>query len=84
MLANFCHALSHPVRLQLIQILAHQPGCVCGEVIEIGSFSQATILTHLRSLKQAGFVVGDVEGPNRCYQLNTETLEQFKRMVERL
>lgn len=84
MLASLCNALSHPVRLQLVQVLATQSGCICGEVIEIGSFSQATILTHLRFLKRSGFIQGEVDGPNRCYQLNADTLDTFKRLVERL
>jgi ArsR family transcriptional regulator len=81
MLARFCEILSHPTRLELIKVLARQSDCICGEVIEIGSFSQATILTHLRSLKQAGFIQGEVDGPTRCYQLNSDMLETFKRLV---
>ena len=56
MLANLCKALSHPVRLQILKILAAQADCICGDVIEVGAFSQATVLNHLRALQQAGFV----------------------------
>lgn len=84
MLANLCEALSHPVRLDLLRILATQSDCICGDVIKIGSFSQATVLHHLRTLQRAGFVQGDLEGQKRCYQMNPERLQMFKRMVAML
>ncbi|MEL6385521.1 MAG: helix-turn-helix domain-containing protein [Cyanobacteria bacterium J06626_18] len=84
MLAHLFQALSHPVRLQLLKILSTRADCICGEVIEIGSFSQATVLKHLQALQQAGFVQGSLDGPNRCYWINSETLQLFKQMVERL
>lgn len=84
MLAHLCQVLSHPVRLQLLKILARQDACICNDVIALGSFSQKTILEHLKVLQQAGFIQGTVDGPRRCYQLNTETLQLFKRLVETL
>ncbi len=84
MLASFFDALSHPVRLQIVQILKSQSDCVCGEVLKIGSFSQSTILNHLRFLRRVGLIQGEVDGPNRCYCLNSNTLDTFKRMVARL
>lgn len=84
MLSQLCNALSHPVRIQLIQILSTSSTCLYREVIEVGSLSQATVLKHLRSLKQAGFIQGEVDGPHRCYWLNTDMLDTFKRMVNQL
>ena len=84
MLANCFQVLSHPVRLQLLQILSTRSGCICGDVIDIGSFSEATILHHLRALQRAGFIQGELEGRRRCYQLNADMLDTFKRLVERL
>ena len=84
MLANLFKVLSHPVRLQILQILSAQPDCICGSVIEVGSFSESTIVGHLKVLKHAGFIQGEVNGANRCYRLNSETVQMFKHMVERL
>ena len=84
MLTDCFAALSHPVRLQLLKILATQSECICGDVIHIGSFSEATVLTHLRSLKRVGLIQGEVDGPNRCYWLDLNTLETFKRLVASL
>lgn len=84
MLAKFCQALSHPVRLQLLKILATRMDCFCGDVIEVGSFSEKTVLHHLRILHQAGFIQGEVDGPQRCYRLNPDTLQRFKCMIAQL
>lgn len=84
MLANCFAALSHPVRLQLLKILATRSECICGDVINLGSFSEATVLQHLRVLQRAGFIQGELEGRQRCYWLNLDTLDTFKRLVERL
>ncbi|MGD1941099.1 MAG: ArsR/SmtB family transcription factor [Leptolyngbyaceae cyanobacterium] len=84
MLTNCFQALSHPVRLQLLQVLATRPGCICGDVIEIGAFSKATILEHLRVLQRAGFIQGELEGRRRCYQLDSDTFDTFKRLVDQL
>ena len=84
MLTDIFNVLSHPVRIQLLKILSARQSCVCGDVLAVSSFSQATILGHLRELKRVGLVEGEVDGMQRCYQLNAEVLQQFKRMVNTL
>lgn len=81
MLATLCNALSHPVRVQIIKILATQNTCVCGEVLEVASWSPRTILQHMRSLKKAGFISGEIDGSQRCYCLNRERWELFKSLI---
>ncbi|MEM6520186.1 MAG: ArsR family transcriptional regulator [Cyanobacteria bacterium P01_D01_bin.71] len=84
MLSSLRNALAHPVRLQIVQILAKQSDCICSEVLPVGSFSQSTVLQHLRSLQRVGLIQGQVDGPNRCYWLNTDMLNTLKRLVEQL
>ncbi|MGF1515904.1 MAG: ArsR/SmtB family transcription factor [Elainellaceae cyanobacterium] len=83
MLTDIFSALSHPVRLQLLKILSTQRTCFCDDV-EVSSFSKATILEHLRELKRVGLVEGELTGRQRCYQVNADVLQQFKRMVDTL
>ncbi|NER82547.1 MAG: winged helix-turn-helix transcriptional regulator [Leptolyngbya sp. SIO1D8] len=84
MLADLCKVLSHPVRLQLLKILATRGDCICGDVLSVGSFSEATILHHLKALQQVGLIQGNLEGAKRCYQVNSHTLQLFKDLVESL
>lgn len=84
MLTDIFKVLSHPVRLELIKLLATRQSCLCREIPTISSFSKGTILSHLRALKQAGLVQGELEGAERCYQLNADVLQQFKQQVSNL
>ncbi|MGF1536750.1 MAG: metalloregulator ArsR/SmtB family transcription factor [Elainellaceae cyanobacterium] len=83
MLTDMFNVLSHPARLQLLKILSARQSCVCGS-IEVSSFSKATVLAHLRELKRVGLVDGELAGQQPCYQVNTERLQQFKRLVNTL
>ncbi len=83
-LANLCKALGHPARLRILQILLERGTCICGEIVEIMPLSQSTVSEHLRILKQAGWVKGEIEGPRVCYCVDPERLRQFKALVMEL
>ena len=78
-LAEFADALSHPARLQIIRFLATENKCVCGDIVQVVPLAQSTVSQHLKALKEAGLVNGNIEGPCTCYCLNRES---FDRMVE--
>ncbi len=63
-------ALANPIRFRIVQILAKQDACVCGDLVSELPVAQSTVSEHLKVLKDAGIVQGVVEGPNRCYCLN--------------
>ena len=66
-LAGVAKALSHPARVAILEVLASKNVCLCGEVVEEFPLSQATVSQHLKVLKEAGLVQGEVEGPRSCY-----------------
>lgn len=82
--ALICKALGHPARIKIVDYLKKMDRCVCGRIVEILPLAQSTVSQHLKSLKQAGLIRGEVEGLNTCYCLDTEVLEKFKRTVESL
>lgn len=82
--AAVCKALGHPTRLKIIHYLKTIDRCVCGEIVNILPLAQSTVSQHLKILKAAGLIKGDVEGPRTCYCLDTDKIEQFKRMVSGL
>jgi ArsR family transcriptional regulator, arsenate/arsenite/antimonite-responsive transcriptional repressor len=82
-LARIAKALAHPVRVQIVQILRHR-SCVCGDLVDELPLAQTTIWQHLRVLKEAGVIKGEIEGPTVCYSLDTRTLKRFGRLVAEL
>jgi ArsR family transcriptional regulator, arsenate/arsenite/antimonite-responsive transcriptional repressor len=83
-LANACKALAHPVRVRILQHLKEIDRCICGEIVNILPLAQSTVSQHLKNLKEAGFVQGEVEGPCTCYCIDHEFLNQFKEMAKLL
>ncbi len=83
-LAEICKALAHPTRLKIVKYLEQTDRCICGRIVDLFSLAQSTVSQHLKSLKQAGLIRGEVEGLNTCYCLNKEMLEKFKKSIETL
>ena len=83
-LASLARALSHPVRVAIVRHLASRGTCVCGEIVSVLPLAQATVSQHLKVLKQAGLVQGEVDGPRTCYCLEPKTLERFQSLVAEL
>jgi ArsR family transcriptional regulator len=82
-LARIAKALAHPVRVQIVQILRDR-SCVCSDLVDELPVAQTTVWQHLRVLKEAGVVKGEIEGPTVCYCLDTRTLKRFERLVAEL
>lgn len=78
-LAAWAKALGHPARISILKTLAEKKACICGEIVEILPLSQSTVSQHLKALKEANLVQGEVEGVRSCYCLNEE---EFKLMTK--
>ena len=77
-LAATCKALSHPARLEILQTLALRGTCICGEIVDLMPLSQATVSQHLKILKNAGLITGEIDGQRSCYCINTETIRVLR------
>ena len=71
-LASFAKALGHPVRIQIMKILTNQSCCYTGDLTEIIPLAQSTISQHLKALKDAGLIQGEIMPPKVKYCLNKE------------
>ena len=69
-LAAVAKALGHPARVAIVRLLAQRRACVCGELVLELPLSQSTVSQHLKELKAAGLVQGEVDGPRVCYCLD--------------
>jgi len=83
-LAIACKALSHPARLAILNTLALRGACICGEIVDVMPLSQATISQHLKILKNAGLITGEVDGPRSCYCINNKTMGVLREKFGRL
>lgn len=81
-LARLCKALGHPARLAIVRYLAAQRGtCTCGDIVDQLPLAQSTVSHHLKVLKNAGLIVGEVEPPRVCYCLNERAFEELKQAI---
>ncbi|HET9956261.1 MAG TPA: metalloregulator ArsR/SmtB family transcription factor [Polyangiaceae bacterium] len=80
-LANLAKALSHPARVKIVRLLERKNSCICGDLVEELPLAQSTVSQHLKVLKAAGLVRGEVDGPRVCYCIEPRTLRRLKALV---
>jgi ArsR family transcriptional regulator len=83
-LASMAKALGHPVRLKIIRTLDRRDSCVTGDVVLEVGLAQSTVSEHLRILKAAGLVQGEIDGPRTRYCLNRDGLAALKSGIDAL
>lgn len=83
-LAELAKALSHPARIAILQTLAEKQMCICGEIVEVLPLAQATVSQHLKELKAAGLIKGEIEGKKSCYCIDWEAFERMTREMQDL
>lgn len=83
-LAGFARALAHPARVRIISLLLRRDSCVCGEIVDEIPLAQSTVSQHLKVLREAGLIEGEVDGPRVCYWINHASLGRFKDLLLRL
>jgi DNA-binding transcriptional ArsR family regulator len=82
--ARFAKALSHPARLAILETLAEKNSCICGEIVEVMPLSQSTVSQHLKELKDAGIIQGEIQGPASCYCINYINLKKNFELLSKL
>ncbi|MEM9215030.1 MAG: metalloregulator ArsR/SmtB family transcription factor [Cyanobacteria bacterium P01_F01_bin.150] len=83
-IASLCKALGHPARVQILKILIARQSCICGEIVDVMPLAQSTVSEHLRILKKAGLVQGDVDGTRICYCVEPRMLNRLKTLIQLL
>jgi ArsR family transcriptional regulator, arsenate/arsenite/antimonite-responsive transcriptional repressor len=83
-LSLLCKALGHPIRVEIVRILDRRHECGCGDLVDELPVAQSTVSQHLKVLKQAGLILGEVDGARRGYCLNREALARLKALIEEL
>ncbi|MDP3352886.1 MAG: metalloregulator ArsR/SmtB family transcription factor [Flavobacteriaceae bacterium] len=66
-MAKYLKALAHPARILIMKHLASSNICFCGDIVDVLPLSQSTVSQHLKELKNAGLIKGEIEGVKVCY-----------------
>jgi ArsR family transcriptional regulator len=80
-LAGLAKALAHPARVKIARLLARRSTCVCGEIVGELDLAQSTVSQHLKTMKEAGLIQGEVDGPRVCYCISPRVLRRLKALV---
>ncbi|MEX1235543.1 MAG: winged helix-turn-helix domain-containing protein [Roseovarius sp.] len=75
-------ALGHPARLRILRLLARTPGCIGGDIVDAVGLAQSTVSEHLRILRDAGLIEGQIDPPRVCYSLAPGALDTLSALIE--
>jgi len=77
-IARYAKALGHPVRVYILELLSRQSCCYSGDLSEILPVAKSTLSQHLKELKNAGLIQGEIEPPKIRYCINRQNWEEAK------
>lgn len=83
-LAKYAKALAHPARIAILQFLCKQQACMCGDIVEELPLSQSTVSQHLKELKDAGLIKGEIEGAKVCYCIDEKEWQAAQNWLNKL
>lgn len=77
-LAVLAKALAHPARIAILEYLMKVDTCICGDIVNEMPLAQPTVSQHLKELKNAGLIKGNIEGNAICYCINEAGFEKIR------
>lgn len=83
-IAKYAKALSHPARVAILKLLIKRQACICGDIVDELPLSQSTISQHLKELKAAGLIKGEIEGAAVCYCINAKQWQKAQAALSDL
>ncbi|MEG2611869.1 MAG: metalloregulator ArsR/SmtB family transcription factor [Alistipes sp.] len=83
-IALFAKALGHPARVAILTFLAAQESCFFGDIHEVLPITKATVSQHLKELKNAGLIQGEIEAPKVRYCINRANWELARKIFAAL
>lgn len=83
-LARYAKALGHPARIAILKLLAGKATCQCGDIVDELPLSQSTVSQHLKELKEAGLIKGEIEGAKVCYCIDEKEWHAAQNWLNQL
>ena len=83
-LAIIAKAIGHPARIAILEHLLQSNSCICGDLVEELPLSQATVSQHLKALKEADLIKGNIEGTSVCYCINADSWKKAQSVLNNM
>ena len=83
-LAILAKALGHPARIAIIEHILKVNACICGDIVNELPLAQPTVSQHLKELKNAKLIKGNVEGNAICYCIDENGFKKFKNFFQNI
>ena len=80
--ARYAKAMGHPIRMYILELLTKQSCCYSGDLSEILPIAKSTLSQHLKELKAAGLIQGEIEAPKIKYCINRENWEKARKLFQ--
>ncbi|MEO6844732.1 MAG: metalloregulator ArsR/SmtB family transcription factor [Ginsengibacter sp.] len=83
-IATIAKALGHPARVAIIEYLIKVDTCICGDIVNELPLAQPTISQHLKELKNAGLIKGNIEGNSICYCIDEKAIQKLQSYFSKI
>ncbi|NQU86885.1 MAG: helix-turn-helix transcriptional regulator [Mariniphaga sp.] len=82
--ARYAKAMGHPVRMYVLELLSNQSCCYSGDLSDVLPIAKSTLSQHLKELKDAGLIQGEIESPRIKYCINKENWKEAQLLFKQL
>jgi DNA-binding transcriptional ArsR family regulator len=83
-IAELAKALAHPARIAIVKHLIAAKSCICGDIVDELPLSQSTVSQHLKELKEAGIIKGNISGTSVCYCIDEKVWNKARKVLDQL
>lgn len=83
-IASMAKALGHPARVAIVDFLLRRDDCICGDIVNEIPLAQPTVSRHLKELKDAGLIKGNVEGNSICYCIDEKAVNKLLNYLSKI
>jgi DNA-binding transcriptional ArsR family regulator len=81
--ARYAKAMGHPIRMYVLELLSNQTCCYSGDLTEVLPVVKSTLSQHLKELKDAGLIQGEIEAPKIKYCINRENWKEAQELFKK-
>lgn len=83
-MAQLMKALAHPARVAIVEYLLSVDACICNDIVAELPLAQPTVSQHLKELKNAGIIKGEIDGKSICYFINPDTFRKMEHFLAQI